>query len=126
MTMGTIWVGAHEPTILEEPEREDHSCDGCGSDDCSGECFDRPPFSLDPALASLDSIESYARLRSARPARAALLESASDWHANAVDALADIKADIDRGLVMKLPIRALRSAVERLEKLMKEAEDAQA
>lgn len=45
--MGTIWVGAHEPTVLEEPEREDHSCDGCGSDDCTGECFERPPFSLD-------------------------------------------------------------------------------
>lgn len=121
-----IYVGAHEPTVFEEPEREDHSCDGCGSDDCSGECFERPPFSLDPALASLDSLESYSRLRSAKPSRAALLESVDDWAVNAEEALADIRSDAQRGLVgMKLPLAKLKSAVEQIEKRMRESEAAE-
>lgn len=77
-------------------------------------------------MASLDALQSYARLKSAKPSRAALLESASDWATNAEEALADIRADIDRGLVgMKLPIAKLKSAVERLELAMREAENAQ-
>lgn len=99
---GTIWLGAHEPTVLDDERDEER------------------------AVMSLDSLESYSRLRSAKPSRAALLESVDDWAVSAEEALADIRSDAQRGLVgMKLPLAKLKSAVEQIEKRMRESEAAE-
>ena len=53
--------------------------------------------------------------------RAELIQSAADWVSIVEMDLAQVKADLERGIVYQLPIRALKSSVERLGVAMAEA-----